>query len=309
MYLSRFGGKNNQSGQALLLLVLSIGFVIALVMSVSTRSIRDVSISTYEEDALRAFSAAEAGIERSLLTNQAYTNEKVESQSNSPTFTSAIAPLAQQDYFISPSELLPGESATFWFVGHDNLGRPSCATGCFTGANISNLCWGSNTYSNDSEKPAVVLSVYYDDSVPSPRYLSGDFSNVKVKTVAFDPVERSVDNNFDTTKVRYGCNVGGKNFAFYVRNINFNSDLQIPPSCSISTPGCLIMARVAVFYSNPSKPERVALDARGIPPQGEKIESVGVAGDSVRKIEVFRSFPEIPAIFDSAVFSKSDFVK
>ena len=57
----------NQHGQALLIVLLTLAVTLTVVLSVVSRSVTDITVSTYEEDALRAFSAAEAGIEEALL--------------------------------------------------------------------------------------------------------------------------------------------------------------------------------------------------------------------------------------------------
>jgi len=57
----------HQSGQALLLVLLSMAVVLTIVLSVLSRTITDITITTKEEEALRAFAAAEAGVERALI--------------------------------------------------------------------------------------------------------------------------------------------------------------------------------------------------------------------------------------------------
>ena len=57
----------SQSGQALLIVLLSMAVILTVVLSFASKSITEVSITSYEEDALRAFSAAEAGVEKALL--------------------------------------------------------------------------------------------------------------------------------------------------------------------------------------------------------------------------------------------------
>ena len=56
-----------EKGQALILVLLSLAVVLTVVLSVFSRSITDVSISSKENDAMRAFSAAEAGVEQVLV--------------------------------------------------------------------------------------------------------------------------------------------------------------------------------------------------------------------------------------------------
>jgi Tfp pilus assembly protein PilX len=59
--------RKSQKGQALVLVLLSLSVVLTLVLFILSRSITDVAVSSKEEESARAFSAAEAGIERSLV--------------------------------------------------------------------------------------------------------------------------------------------------------------------------------------------------------------------------------------------------
>lgn len=317
-------GVKNQSGQALLLVLLSMAVMLTVVLSVSSRSISDVSVGTYEEDALRAFSAAEAGIEKALLTNQEYTNELVNPSDGSVSFTSEITNNPPGVTFVYPQALKSGESATFWFVGRNPVTGALTSTGAFTGTKLNNLCWGSfadATYAS-GEKPAVMVSVFYDwntigNSVGN-VISSGDFTHLKVARLAYDPDDvRNDTNNFlDDDTTGGACSFGGEGFTYKKRNILFSPDSPcqpdrfcVPTNCR-NTAGCILMTRVKLVYTDPTKPEKVGIDVQGganLPSQGNKIESIGTAGNSTRKINVFQSYPEPLNIFDAAVFSSTSF--
>jgi len=57
----------------------------------------------------------------------------------------------------------------------------------------------------------------------------------------------------------------------------------------------------ALFTSNQAQ-----IQASGLPSQGIKIVSTGYAGESVRRVEVKRSHPYLPTIFDYVLFSGSE---
>ena len=62
------GSSNNrQKGQALLLVLLVMSLVLTLVLSSVSKSVTDVEISKYEDNAIRAFDAAQAGIEKGMV--------------------------------------------------------------------------------------------------------------------------------------------------------------------------------------------------------------------------------------------------
>jgi len=58
--------KRNNSGQAVLVVLFIMVVVLTITLSLLSHSVTDVSISKDEEEAVRAFSAAEAGIEEAL---------------------------------------------------------------------------------------------------------------------------------------------------------------------------------------------------------------------------------------------------
>lgn len=313
-----------QKGQALLLVLLAMAAIMTVVLSVASRSVSDVSISTSEEDALRAFSAAEAGIEKSLLTGLG-SSGRPDGSDTSVAYASVVTRQSEGNAFVYPTELRSGESATFWLTERTPTGGFTCSGGtCFSGPKIKDICWGRYPAASygSGEKPAVMISVYYDWNGTTTGNLinSGgtDFTNVKVVRRGFDPDNsRSELNNFFSDKGG-GCRIGSTNFAYHTGNINFlpsqsnNSDeINIPNGCRER---CLIMIKVRVLYNNIAKPEQVGMEMTGsggesLPAQGNRIESTGVAGSSSRKVNVFQTYSEPPSIFDAAVFSLSDFSK
>ena len=105
----------NQKGQAVLVVLLSLSVVLIVVMFVVSRSVTDISLSTKEEDSLRAFSAAEAGVERALVigTDQG-------GDFGDASFNAAVTSFATgSNSVVYPISLKSGETATFWFSRQD----------------------------------------------------------------------------------------------------------------------------------------------------------------------------------------------
>ena len=65
--------SRKSSGQAVLLVILGMAVVLTIVLSVVSRSVTDVSVTKVEEDSSKAFSAAEAGIEKLLIGGSSFT--------------------------------------------------------------------------------------------------------------------------------------------------------------------------------------------------------------------------------------------
>lgn len=297
-----------QSGQALLIVLLLMAVVLTVVLSTASRSVTDVAVTGLEEDALRAFSAAEAGIEQSLL-DQVVGNfgpTPADPQNTNVTYTRTVtAPAVTTGEFEYPKELVSGETATFWLTSHATNGSLTCTSPsqCFvasTSPTVSQLqfCWGKA-----GQDSAIEVMFYYDDSNPVLSVASpNNFSNLKVARVAFDANAGSHANNFTSSGVSSSstCDINGKTFVY-------QSPDAVPASvitACAGRPGCLVMAKVRIYYNSVASPVgMIATAGNTLPAQGIQVESTGVSGDATRKVNVFQSFAELPDIFDAAIFS------
>jgi hypothetical protein len=305
--------KRNQKGQALLIVVLIMAVALVVVLSVASRSTTDVSKTTYDENALRAFSAAEAGVEEALLKNTG-TGESapvVVDQGANVSYTSVVASSTSSNVFNNPEPILSGQSRTFWLVSHAPDGSLTCNGLPCTSTSQVEMCWGvPGTANNQAQTPAVEVTMYFDDSagklsVSSPN----NYQNVKTFRYTADPSTntRRTSNSFGSATT--SCSFGS--YAFSTGNLVLTSDL--PSGCPASAGGgCLIMAKVRSFYNtNTPQPIGMKVVSAGalLPAQGIQVESTGTAGDSTRKVSVFRSFPEPQSVFDAGVFSFNDLTK
>ncbi|MBU0570418.1 hypothetical protein KKB40_06635 [Patescibacteria group bacterium] len=314
--LSTTSSKNNSgqapssdtcSGQALLVILLAMSVVLTVALSVSSRSITDITTTTYEEDALRAFSAAEAGIEESLITQQSSGVVQIDpSVDSSLTYTSDVSSSSPGDEYHYPKKLSSGEIATFWFVEHGTSGFTCLGGDCTSTPNLE-FCWGEpETEIDQPETPAVQILLFYDTSDGATTLPANDYSNVLVKELAFDSpyVSRPGNNNFDS------ATVGGCWDADYAFSANINIASLLPPACA-SIQGCPLFAGVRMLYNDngSGEPHGVALRVGGggnLPAQGIEIESTGEAGESTRKVKVVQGHPEPPPYFWGALFGKAN---
>lgn len=305
--------KKNSSGQALLIVLLTMTVVLTVVLSVVSRSVTDISVTTYQEEAQRAFDAAEAGIERALLTGSFQPPTTI----GDATFTTNITyPLPQADQAVYPSDVLAGESATFWFVSQDTSGDLFCSGDCLRANRFSRICWGQEGTAIDAFTPAIEISVYYDQAAPQ-AVNTGDFSQVKIARQAYDPNPsiRVPLNNFILAGT-CASPLAGREFEFATNAINLDTELNIP--CT-GTTGCLLMAKVRLLYNHNSVlgdpyPHPVGIEVQPaggthLPAQGALIDSVGEAGDSTRRVNVFQSYPEPQFVFEAAIFGKGGLSK
>lgn len=290
------------AGQALLLVLLSMAVVLTIVLSIVSRSITDISVSTREEEALRAFSAAEAGIEQSLVVGTSVGQTQIGDASFATNVTSAASGGKEFSY---PIELSSGESVVTWFVAHDASGNLVCNAGnpCFTGSTVK-FCWGkAGTSSNSTTTPAIEASIFYT-TVP------GDYSTARIARETADPNgARRATNSFSSADAGT-CQVEGTTYQFQ-KTINF-PPIGILPAVYNSQNG-LQYAVVRMFYNTDvSHLVGTSVNFPGtsnLPPQGLKLESLGTSGEATRKIEVFQGYGEVPPLFGGVLFSTSGITK
>ncbi|MBI3396854.1 hypothetical protein HY045_00095 [Candidatus Woesebacteria bacterium] len=314
--------RERQSGQAVLIFLLFMAVVLTVALSFISRSTTDVNISSRGEQSLRAFSAAEAGVENALITGVSETGTQISSSDPSTTYTTTASAIADKD-FNSPNDFYSGESMTLWFVDHDSNGNYACTgTGinCFKGAAAPSLklCWGTpgTTLANSS---ALEVSVFYATDPTKVVKISGgnttyDFSSVKVARAAIDPngASRAGPTGFPLTNFSYNldagtCKVKGTAYQFQ-KTFNIGTDLGIPSAVHTQDYG-LLFARVRFLYNTTTKqPLGGHVEPVNLPKQGLDITAVGNSGESTRKLHVFQSLGEPPGIFDSTLFSPGGLV-
>lgn len=291
-----------EHGQALVLVLLSLAVVLTLVLFILSRSVTDILISSKTEEAARAFSAAEAGIEQALVIGTGGSNSNL---GNNAGYVSNVAPASENSTdFNYPIQLFSGDTMTVWFVAHDSAGNITCSDAtqpCFSGT-VMYVCWGdpakvANSNTVPSTDPAIEMSIFYDT-------IANDPASVKIARVTADwNASRRLQDNFETG-VGQGC-PNGESYA-YSKLVTFDNR-SIPHA-----PGNLQFARVRMFY-NSDAPQPVAITVTGsgstLPSQGQNIISTGTAGQSTRKVAVFQGWPEPPSVFDYAIYSSTGIAK
>lgn len=292
--------QKNESGQALLLVLLSMAVVLTIVLYILSRSITDVAVTTSDEASLRAFSAAEAGVERALVIGSVGST----SIGDASFTVNAIDFAAGSKEFSYPVTLNSGDTATLWFVGHDAAtGSLICdATNpCFSGSKVK-VCWGSlGTSSGSGTTPAIEMSFVYAAT-------PGDYSTLNVARAVVDPYagRRSV-NSFASPDAGT-CQIGGESYEFQK-----TLDLSTLGVTSAGSDNGLQFATLRMLYnSDAAQKIGFSVDFPGndlLPSQGTMVESTGTSGQSTRRVEVFQGWGEVPAIFGSVFFGQNGVTK
>lgn len=295
MLFRLFTKRENSKGQALLLVLLSMAVILIIVLSILTRSISNVSITTKEEDSLRAFSAAEAGIERALLVGTSIE----ETQIGNSKFSVDFSDFGRgENELIFPLKVFSGESVDVWFVSHDKDGNLTCSDNeCFTGDQIE-VCWGNQgTDPDQSNTPAIEVILIYANT-------PGNLRTVRIARAMIDP------NNLRRSLVSVWPNDPGS--CSFDSTFPFHKFLNLADLIPLNVLGQemgLIQARIRLLY-NEDTPHRVAVKGNdNFPTQGRLVSSLGSSGNANRRITVFTSFEDIPNVFEEAVYSGGEIIK
>lgn len=288
--------RKSNSGQALVLVLLSLAVVLTLVLYILSRSITDIATSSREEESVRAFSAAEAGVERALVVGS------FGGSIGDANFNAQVSDFSEgTSTFNYPINLNVGDTATLWFVSHDNNSNLVCnvLNPCFSGSTVK-VCWGKpGTATNVA--PAIETSIFY---TTTPL----DFSTTRIARAAIDPNTSRANNFADPDPGT--CTIDG--VAYQFQKTFTLSALGIPAG-SYGTDGGLLFARIRMLY-NSTESHNVGFDVNFagndvLPSQGSLIDSTGTSGESNRRLEVFQAWPEPPTIFDNVVFSTGSLSK
>lgn len=275
--------SSTQKGQAVLLVLFSLSIALLAVLFSFSRSNMDLSLSTKDEDAMRAFSAAEAGIEQALIIG----SNVSDSDYNGGSFNAQVSQFAQaENGVIYPLNLKSGETAFFW------LKRTGDATS-FTGNSIK-VCWGqAGTPTAENSTPAIGVSVFYGN---------------RIARVYLDPKTGRTSNvgipNYFSNAGTDGCTVKGESFQFYKNIILSNLGVN----AAWGTPSFMI---VKLFY-NTNTGHKVAIDVSGsglLPAQGILVKSSGSFSEANRAVEVNQLYPSVPSIFTNVIYSSNGIIK
>lgn len=308
----RVNNKISSQGQVVIILLLIMTVSLAIGLSIIGRSISDISTSTNVENSSRAFSAAEAGIEKAMQQGQSNAQENVSiavtdlgNNASADATASLNLPLSRKGIEYPP--IAKDSVAQFWL---SNL-EPNASFSFLSKYTLTSfkLYFGDSAldYSgvNSGDKPAVEVNViltngtsylarrYFIDSDNSRADLSrfGKCTYILGSTT-LDHLQAVTNEN--TTPSKFYCSV----------TIDYSENTGYYP----------VIARVRPLLSN--KPHPIALissdpsSTNGILPwQANVYTSTGSSGNTQRKIRVFETKKNIQFFFDYALFSASQLSK
>jgi len=262
-----FQSRPNQTGQAVLVILLIISVLLVVGLSIASRSVTDIKISQQSQEAARALWVAQAGLEEAIKTNSTIgvgTTASLGGIKYSVTKTG----IGGANDFVFPGNFLPeDEQAILSLTGYSG--------------NIT-FYWGKEGTPNNAETtPALEMILIYESGG---KYLA--------KRYVYDPNSgRDTPTKFDGHVNTANCSTGGMKFAFCSNPINLPS-------------GDLRFARLKLLFNDVSQPIGVSGNAK-LPPQGSCYESTATVPESgvARKLQQCQLTDTTPAIFDYVLFS------
>ena len=263
----------SQQGQALLLVVLVLVISMTIGLSVATRSITNIRNSNEEENSQRAFSAAEAGIERVINSSGSGTiASPIELDNDAQISALTVGQLSGTQILVNNGTIVSRDDGVdVWLVGRNGNGTPNYAAPWNGNVTIywgktSDACTASLT-TNTMAAIEVVTLTGIDTAPVSHHYFYDPCTTgapSRVSTNAFDGVISASDW----------------------------ADYRFRATISPITNGLLL--RVIPLYAD----TKIGIRATAaLPIQGTVIESTGSSGDAQRKIVTYKGYSKLPTEF------------
>lgn len=270
--------KRKERGQIVLILVLITIVGLTIGLSLISRTVTDVRISTQIEQSGKAFSAAEAGVESALKSAVVGgAGGTVNLPDSSASYNVAQLGGSTGSYSFPLTEI--GRAQTVWLIEHNSDGTVNETGSSYPSSSSIDICWGTDS----NNTAAIVVSLYYKTG-----------SVYKVSNLAYDPIATR-GNNFTIISDTAGGYCNG-NYQFR-KTIIPTLDFGIDPAST------LLALRILPLYQNTTI---ALLPTSTLPIQGKLITSIGQSDTGVvRKINVSQGYPVLPSLLDFVLFTEN----
>lgn len=302
-----------EAGQIVLALILIMTVALAIGVSLIQKSLVDVSISSKIEASQRAFSAAEAGIEKALRgdtsgVSLSETGNLSYATVQGGTLYPATAVSPSQQDGIEFASLSKEEFAHIWLANPSSSSNPPGEFYMPTGVNPPGTGRGIEIYWGNpgAEKAAISIRIiHYTGGVYSTNAYYFDSDGTRASSNGF--INASATGTNSCTNFTIDTTEGSGR--------NFYCKVTITPSSSPAFPASgLMLVRIRLLYNSTS--QQVALRGLGncgsacsLPPQVTILVATGFSGDTVRRLKVFQIDKVVPPYFDFAIFSAGEIRK
>lgn len=267
--------RKYERGQILLIVVLVMTVALTVGLSIASRTITEIRTGTEQDTSQRAFSAAEAGIEKALQEATGSSG----SFDNAATYETTIQTIAGMELLLNNgAHILKDDASDLSLSTYPGYTNPWTGTIMIYWGSEADVC-STNPAANTMAALEILL-------------ITGDKSNPVLTHYPVDPCSslnnvsspRTDFNNFEEIGTG-GRTIQGKELAF---------------SKTISVTNGLLM-RIIPLYSS------TIIGVRGsvaLPAQGKLITSIGTSDNTQRKIVGIQENPKLPlSFFPFVIFS------
>ena len=286
-----------EKGQALAIIILIVLVVLTVGLTVATRTLTGLKETTKQEESIRAYDAAEAGVEEALL--------KIKNGVGVGTTGTGTLAESQSQYIYEIQSLSGLVGSQFSFrVEKDQSYQVNLDVDddSLDGKQINIYWWKQNPLLEPSEvDPDVSIGCgSLDPAIAALEfsYLRQDASGYSIaQKEIYDYCSTARSNNFSTPS--YVSFNDSQNNTFL-----FEAAASGSSSITLQTDIKRIL-RITPRYNS----TWVLIDVptgESLPTQGFIIVSKGISGETERVIKVSRSVASLPSIFDFSIFSGSD---
>lgn len=267
--LEVFMSKNR--GSILLPILLVSTIALAMALAVASRSLKGLKSTGETEQSSSAYSAAEAGIEQALYSVE---------QGTIPTpITTPI--LVGAGGYIKELTVIQSGGGTSPYLVEGAVAKDDAAElklNTYSGSTLS-IYWANTADASQVSNPASLIITYVYGN--SPYAIKKEAINCTARTNGFTgPVGGTYQIVVGSTTMEFACR-----YNFSLAGTSSPQIIRLRP-----------MYNKAEILINP--------DA-SLPSQMLTIKATGKAGETERTVEVTRSKPSLPAIFDFVLFSGS----
>jgi len=303
-----------QNGQVAIILLLFMLVALTIGLAATQRSLTNISTSSQTEQSSRAFSAAEAGLQRSIsavdpvilpppaVPPTAPDIQESELGNGANASVNVVTDLPRSGEALEYPPIGRDTIAQFWLADPtNNSSNWDKATGNFTNHRFAysggslDIYWGN---SNPISNPAPAIEVNYIFQPANDTYSSKKFF--------FDPDNsRTAGNNF--TPVSAGnCSLLPIHTSLSIDGSAATTDRSFycRSTITIAAAETPVLLRIRVLYSNGNEPIAV-VPASGfsLPPQAAIYTARGYSGQSQKILQVFRQPFYVSPLIDFALFS------
>lgn len=286
-----------ENGQIVLILILVITVALAIGLSVIQRSLTNISTSTTLEQSSRAFSAAEAGIERAIQSDTGITS-RIDLGNNASIEQVAVRDVPATGQALEYPPISKEEFAHVWLASPVDLSNAYSTSALY-------VYWGNQVVSS-ADVPALQLTIIYQDTA----------SAFRSKKLFYDPdpIRRDI-NKFDEPG---GCPSNSTKTSLSPEtDKTFYSCVRIDvSSANLLNLDKLMVLRARILYSSTSQAFAVAPVGPcslpiicTLPKQGRVFTSIGASGPTYRRVQLFQEDKVVPFFFDYAIFSTGELSK